>query len=188
MNITKGLFARWIFVTGLVFLVLGFVSSGCTLPEKEFDPNIKGPQVIAHPEIISLGVAALTKTPLVFKGKGFLPGDSVFISLLGVKKKDKAVDLAIADANIDKNGYFTAKVSTLVKVSELLQAKIGSNKKMENIIVITQPPIPAGTYTVRAVSMESDKKAECKLVVNKPSLLDRFKDWLGIKMGKIVEK
>ena len=188
MKITKRFIGRWTILSGLILLVFGWTLFGCTLPEKEFDPSIKGPQMIAHPEIISLGVAALTKTPVVFKGKGFQPEDSVFITLLGVKKGNKTVDLAIADANIDKKGYFVAKVSTLVKVSELLRARIGSNKKMENIIIVTQPPMPAGTYTVRAVSMESDKKAECKFVINKPSLMDRFKDWLGVKLGKIVKK
>ena len=59
---------------------------------------------------------------------------------------------------------------------------------MENIIVVTQPPMPAGTYTAKAVSMDSDKKAECKLTVREPSAMDRFKDWMGVQMGKIEKK
>jgi hypothetical protein len=79
-------------------------------------------------------------------------------------------------------------VGTLVKVSELLNAKLGSNAKMENVIMISQPPIPAGTYTARAVSMESDKIAVCKVTFEEPGALDRFKDWIGKKKGKIVER
>ena len=59
---------------------------------------------------------------------------------------------------------------------------------METIIIITNPPMPAGVYTARAVSMLSDKKAECSLKVKGPSVIDRVKDWLGIKLGKIVKK
>jgi len=70
----------------------------------------------------------------------------------------------------------------------LLNAKLGSNKKLETTIIVSQPPIAPGTYTARAVSMESDKIAVCKLVIEAPWGLDDFKDWVGKKKGKIVEK
>ncbi len=172
----------------LIFLSLGLVFAGCAGAPKPFDPDVKGAQMIVGPDHISLGVATLTKTPLVFKGKGFEPEDSVFITLLNVPKGNKTVHVPIADAEVDKKGCFTAKVSTLVKVTQFLNAKLGSNKKMENIIIVTQPPIPPGTYTARAVSMMSDKFAVCKLLVQSPSPLEKFKDDLGEAMGKIVIK
>lgn len=144
--------------------------------------------MIVEPSTIRLGVATLTKTSIVFRGKDFDPGDSVFINLTGVKKKDKVVDIPIADGNVDKNGDFTAKVGTLAKVGELLRAQIGENKKMKTIIIVTQPPIPEGVYTAKAVSMESDKTAECKLQVKGPSMIDRLKDWLGVMLGKIQKE
>ena len=173
---------------GLLSFILVFMFIGCASSPKEFDPNSAGPQLIVEPDTIRLGVAKLTKTKIVFRGKGFQPEDSVFIKLLGVKKGDTVVDIPLADGNVDQKGFFSAKVETLVKVSELLRAKLGSNKKMENIIIITQPPVAEGVYTARAVSMESDKKAECKLVVKGPSILDRIKDWIGCLLGKIVKK
>jgi hypothetical protein len=144
--------------------------------------------MLVQPECVRLGVAKLTKTPIVFKGRGFQPGDSVFINLIGVKKGGKVVDVPIADGNVDKYGRFTAKVGIIVKVSEMLRAKLGSNKKMETVIIVSQPPMPEGVYTARAVSMESDKKAECKLKVKGPSLGDRLTDWLGGLLGKIKKK
>lgn len=42
--------------------------------------------------------------------------------------------------------------------------------------------------TARAVSMESDNKAECQLLLKGPSVLDRFKDWMGKILGKIVKE
>jgi hypothetical protein len=184
----KKWFLKELFLEGLVCLVIIFVISGCAVAPKGFDPKIKEPQMIVEPPEISLGVAKLTKTPIVFKGKGFQPEDSVFVTLIGVKKNGKTVHVPIADGEVNKNGQFTAKVSTLVKVSEILNAKIGSNKKMENVIVVSQPPIAPGNYTARAVSMLSDKIAVCKLMVKAPSGGDKFKDWMGVRLGKIVKK
>jgi hypothetical protein len=184
----KRWFLKKLFLGGLVCLVIIFVISGCAVAPKGFDPKIKEPQMIVEPPEISLGVAKLTKTPIVFKGKGFEPEDSVFIMLIGVKKNGKTVHVPIADGEVDKNGQFTAKVSTHVKVVEFLNAKIGSNKKMETIIIVSQPPIAPGNYTARAVSMLSDKIAVCKLMVKAPSGGDKFKDWMGVRLGKIVKK
>ena len=161
---------------------------GCATAPGGLDPNIKGPQVVVQPEAVTLGVASVTRTPIVFMGKGFQPDDSVFIELLGVEKKGEKVNVPIADAEVDANGCFTAKVSTLVKVTELLRAKLGSNKKMETTIIITQPTIPPGVYTAKAVSMESDAKADCKLNLMAPYSWDKFKDRIGVRKGKIVKK
>ena len=165
-----------------------FVTSGCSQPVKTLDPGVTGPQLIVNPETVRLGVAKMKDTKIVFSGSGFEPGDSVFIKLLNVAVEGKKVDLSIASADVEKDGTFNAKVGILAKVSDFLRAKIGSNEKMENIIIITQPPMPAGTYTARAISMLSDKKAECILEVKEPSLIDKLKDWLGTLLGKIVKK
>ena len=159
---------------GLICILLVFLFMGCATAPGKLDPNIKGPQVVVQPEAVTLGVASVTGTPIVFMGKGFQPDDSVFIELLGVEKKGEKVNVPIADADVDANGCFTAKVSTLVKVTELLRAKLGSNKKM--------------VYTAKAVSMESDAKADCKLTLRAPYSWDKFKDWVGVKKGKIVKK
>lgn len=173
---------------GGLMLMIVLMLAGCATAPKEFDPKVSGPQVIVEPDSVSLGVATLAKTPMVFRGKGFQPEDSVFITLQGVKKGDQVVNVPIADAEVDKNGHFTASVGTLAKVTEFVRGQMGTGKNMENIIVVTQPPIPAGTYTAKAVSMDSDKKAECKLTFQEPSMMDRFKDWMGVQMGKIQKK
>ncbi len=173
---------------GLIFGFFVFLLMGCATAPGGLDPNIKGPQVVVQPGAVTLGVVSVTRTPIVFMGKGFQPDDSVFIELLGVDKKGEKVKVPIADADVDSKGCFTAKVSTLVKVTELLRAKLGSNKKMETTIIITQPTIPPGVYTAEAVSMESDAKADCKLNLMAPYSWDKFKDWVGMKKGKIVKK
>ncbi|MCP4682956.1 MAG: hypothetical protein GY864_11540, partial [Desulfobacterales bacterium] len=178
----KQLFKK-VSLRGGMIAILILLLVGCATAAKEFDPNIAGPQLIVEPDTIRLGVARMKATPIVFKGKGFQPEDSVFITLREVKKGDDVINVAVAGGDVGKGGDFTAKVSMLVKVSELLRAKIGSNKDLQTIIIVTQPPMPEGTYTVKAVSMESDVVAECKLIVKGPSLIDRLKDWIGGLLG-----
>jgi hypothetical protein len=173
---------------GLISFVFIFMIIGCASSPKEFDPNTTGPQMIVEPDTIRLGVARMKDMKIVFRGKGFQPEDSIFVKLLGVDKNGEKTDVPVADGNVDENGYFKAEVGILVKITELLRAKLGSNEKMENIVIITQPPIPAGTYTAQAVSMESEKEAQCELVIKGPSLLDRLKDWIGGLLGKIQKK
>lgn len=177
------------FVRGvLISLAFIFMFVSCASSPKQFDPNVTGPQIVVDPSAIRLGIAKLKDTEIVFRGKGFQPEDSVFIKLLDVKKGDKVVDIPVADGNVNKEGYFTAKVGILPKINELLNAQIGSNEEMETIIIVTQPPIATGVYTARAVSMESELTAECQLEVKDPSLLDKLKDWIGGLLGKIVKK
>ena len=60
---------------------------------------------------------------------------------MSTKEKQEYDFKAIEDKWRDywrENGFFTAKVSTLVKVTELLNAKLGSNKKMESIKVTSK--------------------------------------------------
>ncbi len=173
---------------GLIASVFIFMFIGSASSPKEFDPNTTGPQMIVEPDTIRLGVARMKDTKIVFRGKGFQPEDSIFVKLLGVDKNGEKADVPVADGNVDENGYFKAEVGTLVKITELLRAKLGSNEKMENIVIITQPPIPVGTYTAKAVSMESEREAQCELVIKGPSLVDRLKDWIGGLLGKIQKK
>ena len=196
MNIIR----RWIskeacLKGGLISLIIIFMVIGCATAKKEFDPNVKGPQMIIEPETIRLGVAKVMDTQFLLRGKGFQPEDSVFIKILGVKTKDKVVDIPIFDGDVDKDGHFIIKTKSgydltglAFKIGVLLRAKTGTNKKGETMIVVTQPPISEGVYTLRAVSMESDKTAECKLTIKGPSILDRMKDWIGGLLGKIEKK
>jgi hypothetical protein len=167
-----------------IFLLI----SGCAEQAKALNPGMKDPQLIVNPESIRLGVAKVMETDIVFSGSGFEPGDSVFIKLLGVPVNGEKKDLAIASADVEKDGTFNAPVGKLTKASDFLRAEIGENKKGKPAPVISQPPMPAGTYTAQAVSMLSDIKAQCTLEVKKPSLLDRLKDWIGAMLGKIIKK
>jgi hypothetical protein len=172
-----------------IILVSLFMLAGCAAAPVKFNPDAVGPQLIVNRSNIRLGVVKLVKdTKIVFQGKGFDPGDSVFVNIIGVKKDGELTDIPIAEAIIDQDGNFTAEVSKIVKIIELLLADVGLNDEMQNYVLITRPPIPPGNYVIRAESMESEKKAECRLEIKGPSIGDSLKDWIGGLLGKIKKE
>jgi hypothetical protein len=181
-------FKRIFTVISLIALSAAFAIAGCAGSAKTLDMSVKGPQMIVNPQTVRTGIAKIMDTDIVFSGAGFEPGDSVFIELLDVPMNGEKSNIAIADANVGKDGTFHAPVGKLTKISDFLRAALGTNKKGENAPVITGPPMPPGIYTAQATSMLADTNAECTLEVKGPSLFDRIKDWLGVKMGKIIKK
>lgn len=188
MKRKKGYVLTSMVLVSLVSVCL-LVLSGCSSPPKKLDPSKPGPQVIVNPETIRLGVAKLMATIIVFEGAGFKPGDSIFITLLG-PKETKAI---VAEASIKPDGTFKAELgessmSKLTKAMEILRGDIVADEKFQPIVVITQPPIPEGIYTVKVTSMLSNLTAETKLNVKGPSIVDSMKDLLGRMLGKIQYK
>jgi len=175
-------------VVSVVALLGAFMVLGCAGSAKTLDMSVKGPQMIVNPQTVRMGIARIIDTDIMFSGAGFEPDDSVFIELLEVPMNGEKGNIAVAEGNVGKDGTFHAPVEKLTKISDFLRASLGTNKKGENAPVITRPPIPPGTYTVRATSMIADIQAECTLEVKGPSVFDSIKDWLGIKMGKIIKK
>jgi len=179
------------YVVTVIFLIAAcavFLISGCSQPVKALDKSVTAPQLIVNHETVRVGIARIIDTNIVFSGAGFAPSDSVFIELLDVPMNGERLNIAIADGNVGKDGTFHASVGKLTKISDFLRASLGSNKKGENAPVITRPPMPPGIYTARATSMLADIKAQCTLEIKGPSLFDRIKDWLGVKMGKILKE
>lgn len=173
-----------------VFL-MGFllITAGCGHVPMQFDENAAGPQIIVEPPVISTGIAKLVNdTALVFKGKGFTPGDAIFINIEKLETAEPVGPLFIADATVQEDGTFSTEVEKIVKINELLRANLGLNDEMERIIVVSKPPIPEGIYTVNAESMKADNTAQCQLIVEDASCGESFKDWLGGILGKIEKK
>ncbi len=183
----KSRYSAILFPTVLILTAGLFLLSGCKAANK-LNPDVTDPQIIVNPDTIRLGVAHVTKTEIMFQGSGFQPDDSVFISLVGPDD----IKVALADSRVYPDGKFTAKVTPLAKVTGILKANItgtfASDGRYNQILVITQDPIPTGTYTAVATGMISNQKAEVKFTISEPNLLDNIKDWLGKKAGKIQVK
>ncbi|MHB8139518.1 MAG: hypothetical protein ACYDGO_14195 [Smithellaceae bacterium] len=172
----------------VICFFLIFVLSVCPGNTADTDIYSGNPQITIEPKTISLGVATLMRTDIVFRGKGFTQGDSVVVKILDVKKEGSKEGIPVATAKIDYEGRFTTEVERLVKVTEFLRAGTILDDQMETAIVINQPPILSGTYVVQAVSTETNKKAETTITFDEPSLWDRFKDWRGRSTGRIIDR
>jgi hypothetical protein len=187
-SMQKKKFSKLFLLTGLFVLGGSFLFSGCATAPKTLNPAISGPQLIVNPDSISLGVATLSGTAIVFEGSGFKPDDSVFIALSGPSE----ADVVVADGKVGTDGKFKATVSTLAKVTGILKGtvsgKYAPDGKYDQFIVITQPPIPAGTYTARATGMLYNQTAETTIVIKNPSDRDIGMDHLAIVAGKLVDK
>ena len=78
--IKKGSFCDVSIKIGLIFFLSAFMMVGCASSPVEFKGDASGPQILVDPDTIRLGVAKLSGTQILFKGRGFDPGDSVFIT------------------------------------------------------------------------------------------------------------
>jgi len=168
----------------LIIFACLIIVFGCASPPKTLDPSVTGPQLIVNPECIRLGVVKMRDTNIVFEGSGFKPGDSVLITLTGPSE----TKVIAAEAPIQPNGTFKATVPPLTKIMEFLRADVTFNEKFENVVVISQPPIPKGVYTAKVESMISKQTAETKLTVKGKTVIDSLKDWIGKLKGKIQHK
>ena len=170
----------------MILACLMIILSGCSSTPKKLDPSIKGPQMIVNPECVRLGVVKMRDTNIVFEGAGFQAkvGDSVLITLTGPNE----TKVIAAEAPIQKEGTFKAVVPPLTKIMEFLRGDVTFNEKFENVVVISQPPIPKGIYMAKAESMISKQTAETKLTVKGKTVIDSFKDWIGKLKGKIQYK
>ncbi|MBN1473314.1 MAG: hypothetical protein JW914_01745 [Syntrophaceae bacterium] len=180
---------KLLLLTGLFIVGASFLIYGCASAPKTLDPAVSAPQLIVNPETISLGAANLLGAKIIFEGSGFKAADSVFVSLIG---SDGAEVAAIADGKVGADGKFTTAVGTLAKVTGILKGTVSGKYKKDGsydqFVVLTGPPIPAGTYTAKATSMLSDRSAETKLIIKEASIGDSLKDWLGKRLGKIQDK
>ncbi len=170
--------------TGLVLLSCFSILVGCssTLPMPDsLYPGYSGPQIGVTPAAIRLGIASLIKTQVVIVGTGFVPGDSVFVDMMSAEDTP-AIKIPIDAAEVDETGQFTIEVSKEVKALEILKLDIDPSNLTP---IVVRDPIPTGTYILKAVSVDSDRKAECIINVEDPSRGDRLKDKIGMLLGKI---
>ncbi len=171
-------------VLKLIVLTCLTIIWGCTSTPNTLDRSVSGPQAIVNPQTIRLSVSKLKDTNIVFEGSGFKSGDSVLVTLFGPSE----TRVFVAEAPVKPDGTFKAPVSPLTRFMEILKAEVTFDEKFQNVVVISQPPIPEGVYTARVGSMISKQTAETKLTVKGPSIIDRLKDWIGGLTGKIKHK
>jgi len=174
----------------IMAVLFSLVVVGCDTKTPEMtDPSFKGPQVVANPKEVPLGVASLMGMEMVIEGAGFRPRDTVLIWLIG----EKDIKIPIANAKVGEDGTFSVKFGkslqdSVVKVSEILKAGMRTNEKSQTVLVITQEPIPKGSYKLRAENVIEPQTAETSVELVDPPFTGRIKDSLGKMLGKIEDK
>jgi len=109
------------------------------------------------PESVEVSLALL-KTPVVFIGSGFKPGEYIAIELVvdglempGKGPEEDAVGIAFATAN--EYGAFKATMGTLSKIFWVLR---GDYSLATGKPSFPRPFIPPGVYTIRATGFDSN--------------------------------
>ena len=171
----------------LIFIAAALITISilsCAPPPKKpagLHPAYSGPQIAVEPRTIRLGVSTLLKTEIVIGGQGFVPGDSVFLNLEGTgENSDIKVPIDVADAGIE--GHFKIKMKREIKALELLRVNLEPETGKP---IIVKDPIPTGVYLIKAETVESGRKAQCILIAEAPSKMDKIKDKIGILFRKI---
>lgn len=177
---------------GLILVVTIMLSIGCSSGPKSlktFDENIKNPQLIVAPETISLGVAAIMGTDIIFNGRAFGPKEKIMLVLRGIDEKNKEVEITLGFGKTGEDGNFIAEVDKMSKVMNILRADVEYQDNDKKTVIVSGPPIPEGIYEARAVGGTSDRKAKCTLILQEPSIIDNIKDAVGrIFLGKIKKE
>ena len=170
-------------IQGLLFVFI-LIFSGCAAKTERVEglsPYYPGPQIVVEPIVARLGISTLLKTPIRIGGMGFDPGDTVFVDMIGGEGK-KSISIPMDSGDVDLHGGFTVEISQEVKIREILRLDIDpSNNKP----IIVRSTIPPGAYVLKAKSIRFDKNAECMIQFEAPNKMDRFKDWLQVKLRKI---
>ncbi len=169
----------------LAALGLLLTAIGCGRPSVRLEETLAGPQMASDPAAISLGVAKIAKTKMVFVGKGFGPQEKVMLVLHGADAATREIMVPLGFGIADDQGRFTIELDKQMKITNLLNADVVFGEKGP-IVLVSGPPVPAGAYTVKATGYQSNREAVCALTLSAPSLVDRIKDRIARMMGKIA--
>jgi hypothetical protein len=172
------------FVFVFILMASGVYMTGCASAPVAFNPDVSGPQLIVEPEALRLGVARVLGTEIVFRGKGFQPGEKVMIVLAGMDSGNTDIRIPVGFGETDDSTEFAVTVEKMTKIMNILQADFGVGEK-GTFVILSGPAIPVGRYQATATGYDSDRRATCDLELRSPGLVDKLKDWVGGLLGKI---
>jgi len=143
-----------------------------------------GPQIAVEPRNVRLGISTMLKTPIVIGGTGFQPGDSVFVDMVAddVENPQK---IPVDSGDVGDDGSFLIEVSRDTKLIQFLRMTVDPVDKKPTVV---GDPIATGAYTLRATSVNSDRRAECVVIFEPPNKMDKIKDRISSLFGKIKKK
>lgn len=178
-----------LFVLSVALLTCVVAVAACSkrkslpMPAGLFD-NYPGPQIAVEPRNVRLGISTMLKTPIVIGGTGFQKGDSVFVDMV-TDDVENPRKIPIDAGDVGDDGSFLIEVSRDTKLIEILRMTVDPVDKKPTVV---GDPIATGAYTLRATSVNSDRRAECVIIFDPPSKMDKIKDRISALFGKIKKK
>lgn len=172
----------------LLLLVIGLITACSSQKPKQFDAEISKAQLLVEPDTVTLGIARVAGTGIIFKGRGFQTGESYCVELFHESKNPSdTTGIPICCGVVKKGGIFSDEVKKLAKVGYILNADITTGEE-GIVLVVNQPPIPAGSYKAIATGFNSGIQAESSITFTPASILDKIFDQIGEWKGKIDRK
>ena len=115
----------------------------------------------AEPPAADLAPPALAAVKLI--GAGFKAEDRVLIVLAAA---DKGQDVPLASTEADASGAFETKMEMLSILQGILHLRFKEGKPVPDP---GNPPLPPGSYTLKASSRDSGLEARCSFEMKAPS-------------------
>lgn len=145
----------------VLFIVAGCIQfSGCTAATTNTQAACAASIKAAPPEVPMIPPVLIGKFKI--EGSGFKPEDRVEIVLAGV---DKGKDLPVASAEADASGNFVTSIPPVTVLQGIFHLKFVRGKPTPDP---SNPPLPPGSYTLKAVSWDSPCKASCSFKLLAP--------------------
>ena len=149
-----------------LFLLLGTYLMGCAVA---YADN-KGPTLQVSPTKAAISMA-IFKTPIVFTGSGWKPGEVVVLDMVvpsevKIPAIDPGQDAGVGFGKVDEKGNFKCKMGGMTKIITIFRGSL--NAETFKPIGKTFKPIPFGAYTIKATGMESEGVATTSIEFIKP--------------------
>jgi hypothetical protein len=145
----------------VVMVILGIFMAFSLWGCAEIKTMKPAPTVHVEPAKVPIS-ADIFKTPIVFTGTGWKPGEIVALEMV-IPKEVKipqlkpGEDAGVGFAKTDENGNFKCQMEGMTKIITIFRGSV--NPETFQPIGETFNPIPFGKYTIKASDMENKRKA-----------------------------
>ena len=123
-------------------------------------PAQAGPTLKTDPASVVMSPKAMATMKII--GSGFKAADRIEIVLA---KADKGKDVVVGSAEADASGNFTTRMNILSVLQGFFHFRFKKGKPTPDP---KNPPLPPGTYTLKASSWDSKLEASYDLVITAP--------------------
>jgi hypothetical protein len=131
----------------------------------------KQPTVQVSPTKVAISMA-IFKTPIVFTGSGWKPGEIVVLDMVvppevKIPAVEPGEDAGVGFGKVDEKGNFKCTMGGMTKIITVFRGSL--NPETFKPIGKTFKPIPFGAYTIKATGMDSGGPVTTSIEFVKPA-------------------